>query len=110
NFIFVLPGAVAAIGVLGSASVVFHYSSERAARKPSGPLFDGIADLAHPEANGKLAKLETMLAQRDFIYLLVVLAAVDRLEEFLWAAGVGTPLFFVILLYLKKSDARRQPA
>jgi hypothetical protein len=37
---------------------------------------------------------------REFAYLLVVLAAVDRLEWFLWMSAVGTYVFVAGLLLL----------
>lgn len=86
----VLPlalGAAAAAGVLGSATLAF--LRKRAARPQPGTLLEA-----------RLARLETRLSQRDFIYLLLVLAYFGRAYEFLWAGAVGALLFFVMMLYL----------
>ena len=56
----------------------------------------------------KLSRLENALAQRDFIYLLVLLAFVDCVYEFLWAAAVGNLLFFAIMLYLRRINDHEQ--
>ena len=40
------------------------------------------------------------LARRDFIYLLLPLAAIGKLEWFLWASAIGGNLFFLSLLVL----------
>jgi hypothetical protein len=56
----------------------------------------------------KLSRLENTLAQRDFIYLLVVLAAVDCVYEFLWAAAIGGLLYFGIMLYLRRVNEHEQ--
>ncbi len=82
----VLPlalGLMAAAGILGSATLAF--LRKRAAR---------------PASDSVLGRLETRLSQRDFIYLLLVLAYLGRAYEFLWAGAVGALLFFVMMLYL----------
>lgn len=78
-------GLSACAGTMASALLAWR-SSRRpdAAAPPSGPL----------------ARIETALAQRDFIYLLVLAAFFDREEWFLWAAGLGAPLYGAMLLRL----------
>lgn len=49
------------------------------------------------------------LAQRDFIYLLVLLAFLDRTYEFLWAAAIGSVLFFIAMASSVKRQPNRQP-
>ncbi|MFI5350595.1 MAG: hypothetical protein ACHQ2Z_13695, partial [Elusimicrobiota bacterium] len=56
----------------------------------------------------KLSRLENALAQRDFIYLLVLLALVDCVYEFLWAAAIGGLLYFGIMLYLRRVNEHEQ--
>jgi len=50
------------------------------------------------------------LASRDFIYLILVLAAVDRLEWFFYAAAVGAHLFWIGLLVVSAVAGRRAAA
>jgi len=54
---------------------------------------------------GAVALFYERVASRDFIYLIVVLAAVRRLEWFLWAAAAGSHLFWITLWLL----SRRRP-
>ena len=96
--------AVADLGVVASASAAWqHRRRHRAVSAPEAGVADG---------ESKLAKLENSLAQRDFIYLLVLLAMVDCVYEFLWAAAIGGLLYFGIMLYLRRvneNEQARQP-
>ena len=94
-----LAGAVAAAGVLGSAFLVFQ---QRQARR------QGEAPQEPPAQGVLLARIETALEQRDFIYLLLVLAYFGRTYEFLWAGAVGVTLFFGLTLYLGKAARKRR--
>jgi len=85
SFLPLLCGAAAAVGTLGSAALV--YASKRKPAKTQ-------------TAGSFLQRLEDALAARDFIYLLVFLAYIDRTYEFLWAAAVGSLLFLIMTLYL----------
>lgn len=103
--------AVAAdAGVLASAFAAWRH---RKARRREGRAATGVTDeVAGGGLDSKLSRLENALAQRDFIYLLVLLAFVDRVYEFLWAAAVGGLLFFAIMLYLRRDNQHehaRQP-
>ncbi|MDP3542097.1 MAG: CDP-alcohol phosphatidyltransferase family protein [Elusimicrobiota bacterium] len=102
--------AVAGGGVLASAWAAWGH--RRARRVVSGPEAGVIEPSAGTGLNAKLARLENTLAQRDFIYLLVLLSFVDRVYEFLWAAAVGGVLFFAIMQYLRRvnhNEQSRQP-
>lgn len=98
--------AIADLGVLASAWTAWqhrraHRGDARVVAQPEG---DGI--------ESKLSRLENSLAQRDFIYLLVLLAFVDHVYEFLWAAAIGGCLFFAIMMYLRRinhNEQDRQP-
>jgi phosphatidylglycerophosphate synthase len=100
---------VADLGVIASAWTAWqHRRRRRAAAVVVGPDA-GVTD----EAPGggfetKLARLENSLAQRDFIYLLILLAFVDCVYEFLWAAAIGGLLFFAIMLYLRRVNEHEQ--
>jgi phosphatidylglycerophosphate synthase len=102
--------AIADAGVLASAWTAWkHRISRRSAQGPEAGVVDQL------EGDGfesKLSRLENALAQRDFIYLLVLLAFVDMVYEFLWAAAIGGSLFFAIMLFLRRvnhNEQARQP-
>lgn len=100
---------VADLGVIASAWTAWqHRRRRRAAATVIGPDA-GVTEEAPAGAfETKLARLENSLAQRDFIYLLVLLALVDCVYEFLWAAAVGGVLFFAIMLYLRRVNEHEQ--
>jgi phosphatidylglycerophosphate synthase len=105
--------AVADLGVLASAWTAWQHRRKK--RSPgSAPAPEaGVTDEAAGDGfESKLARLENALAQRDFLYLLVLLALVDCVYEFLWAAAVGGLLYFGIMLYLRRINdygQARQP-
>lgn len=49
----------------------------------------------------------TALNSRDFAYLIVLLALIDRLAWFLWAAAIGTYIFAISLWLLSASYRRK---
>lgn len=98
-------GLVAAASAAASAALAYSHSRRKAsAQAGAGPFFSGVADVAPGAARAerRLAALEDTLAQRDFIYALVVLAALGKTEWFLWASAVGSPLFLAVLLWLQR--------
>ena len=102
--------AVADAGVLASAWTAWGH--RRARREVRGSETGVVEQAAGDGVDSKLARLENSLAQRDFIYLLVLLAFVDMVYEFLWAAAVGGTLFFLIMRYLRRvnqNEQARQP-
>ncbi|MFH2202506.1 MAG: CDP-alcohol phosphatidyltransferase family protein [Elusimicrobiota bacterium] len=111
-----LLGAIAAICSLASALIVYRHSVERAERRnDDSPLFQGIDDIAgggaDPQGRGLtrwLARIEHLLTQRDFIYLFVVLALGNKTIPFLWAAGLGSPLFLAVLILLRFSSKKNK--
>jgi phosphatidylglycerophosphate synthase len=108
----VLPlilGLASAIGTLGSALLVYR---ERRGRNMAAAAAEGDG------IESTLTKVENALAARDFIYLLLFLAYVDRgqgsilcLYSFLWATAIGSLLFFSMMLYLgrAKNEQTSQP-
>lgn len=97
---------LAASGSAAASAALAYVHSKRKART-TGPFFSGMTEVSADAAGGekRLAALEDTLAQRDFIYLLVLLAAADRLSWFLWASAVGSPLFLAVLLWLRRNKA-----
>lgn len=104
--------AVADLGVLASALTAWR---RRVARRVAGAVAPeaGVTDeIPGDSFQSRLSRLENALAQRDFIYLLVVLAFLDRTYEFLWAAAIGGLLYFGVMLYLRRdkdNEQARQP-
>ncbi|MDD5303520.1 MAG: CDP-alcohol phosphatidyltransferase family protein [Elusimicrobia bacterium] len=102
--------AIADAGVLASAWTAWRH--RRARRDARGPEAGVVEQSAGDGLESKLSRLENTLAQRDFIYLLVLLAFVDMVYEFLWAAAIGGCLYFAIMLYLRRvnqNEQARQP-
>jgi 1L-myo-inositol 1-phosphate cytidylyltransferase / CDP-L-myo-inositol myo-inositolphosphotransferase len=78
-----LLGASASAGIVGSAALAFRQ---------------------------KLGPVERALAQRDFIYLLLVMAFWRVTYYFLWAGAVGAPLFLALILAARKPAPEPQGA
>ena len=108
-----LLAAIADAGVLASAWTAWRHRIEsRAERARIAPDAGVVDELEGDGFESKLSRLENALAQRDFIYLLVLLAFVDMVYEFLWAAAIGGSLYFAIMLYLRRvnqNEQARQP-
>ena len=99
---------VADTGVLASAWTAWGHRRARRAERAQGPETGVVAELAGDGFDSKLSRLENSLAQRDFIYLLILLAFVDRVYEFLWAAAIGGCLYFAIMRYLRRVNQNEQ--
>jgi 1L-myo-inositol 1-phosphate cytidylyltransferase / CDP-L-myo-inositol myo-inositolphosphotransferase len=84
-------GAIAAVGTLGSAALMF----ERTA-----------ADRPESADSPATARLTAALASRDFIYLLILCSAFGKAFWFLIAAAVGTPAFFLVVLWNERHRGR----
>ena len=101
--------AVADLGVVASASAAWQHRRRRRASSSVPVAEAGVTEEAAGDGfESKLSRLENALAQRDFIYLLVLLAMVDCVYEFLWAAAIGGLLFFGIMLYLRRVNEHEQ--
>ena len=101
--------AVADLGVAASAWTAWQHRRRIRAASAVPVAEAGVTD--EPPGDGlesRLSRLENALAQRDFIYLLVLLAFVDCVYEFLWAAAVGGLLYFAIMLYLRRINDHEQ--
>jgi len=97
-----LLGAAAIAGTLLSAGFVYfqtmsHGSNASSAREGrEGPLFTSVSR----SGDSRLSRMADFLARRDFIYLVVILAAFGKANWFLILAAVGAPLFFLVLVGL----------
>jgi phosphatidylglycerophosphate synthase len=90
-----VAGLASTVGIIGSAVLVYR---QRLARRllPAPPP---------PENSGSLlARVETILEQRDFIYILLVLAYFNPnmafTYDFMWAGATGVIVFFALTLYI----------
>jgi phosphatidylglycerophosphate synthase len=85
-------GAGAVLGTLGSAGFVYW----RLMRMKDGgdTLFTSVSD--SPER--PLTRLLDSASRRDFIYLVILLALFGRSSWFLVMAGIGAPIYFVLVL------------
>ena len=101
--------AVADLGVVASAWTAWQHRLRQRAASPVPAAEAGVTAVAPGDGiESKLSRLENSLAQRDFIYLLVLLALVDCVYEFLWAAAIGGLLYFAIMLYLRRINDHEQ--
>ena len=86
-------GAGAVLGTLGSAGFVYW----RLMRGKDGAdtLFTSVSD-----APGRpLTRLLNSASRRDFIYLVILLALFGRSDWFLVLAGIGAPIYFLLVLF-----------
>jgi hypothetical protein len=92
-------GAGAVFGTLGSAGFVYW----RLMRMKDGvdTLFTSMSD--SPE--GPLTWLLDSTSRRDFIYLVILLALFGRSNWFLVMAGIGAPIYFVLVLLAGRPQA-----
>ncbi len=95
-------GGAAAAGTLLSAGFVYWHTM-REPTKP-GPLFTSVTK----SGRSWLSRMADALARRDFIYLVVLLAATGNANWFLVLAGLGAPIFFLVLLAAAATEARRE--
>jgi phosphatidylglycerophosphate synthase len=84
-------GAAAALGTLGAAALMFERTADDRAVSADSP---------------RAARLAALLANRDFIYLVVVLSAFGKAWWFLTAAAVGAPAFLLLVLWSTRRHGR----
>ena len=86
-------GAGAVLGTLGSAGFVYWRVMRR--KDDGGALFTSVSD-----APGRpLTRLLDSASRRDFIYLVILLALFGRSDWFLVMAGIGAPVYFLLVLF-----------
>ncbi len=100
--------AVADLCVAASAWTAWRHRLARRRAGATGPEAGVTDEPVGVGIQSRLARLENALAQRDFIYLLVLLAFFDCVYEFLWAAAIGNVLFFAIMQYLRRVNENEQ--
>jgi len=80
-------------GTLLSASFVYVQTMRE---KREGPLFSSVSRAT----DSRIARLADFLARRDFIYIVVILAALGKAHWFLVFAAFGAPIYFLVLVGL----------
>jgi phosphatidylglycerophosphate synthase len=92
-------GAGAVLGTLGSAGFVYW----RLMRSKDGDetMFTSVSDA--PER--PLTRLLDSASRRDFIYLVILLGLFGRSNWFLLMAGIGAPIYFLLVLFAARPQA-----
>jgi phosphatidylglycerophosphate synthase len=91
-------GAFAVVGTIGSAVFVF-LKTVQSREEAAAPFFTTVT-AASSKSVSRLVQIDDFLTRRDFIYLVVALAAIGKLQWFLWMSAIGAPLFFVTLVVI----------
>lgn len=84
-------GVIAALGVLFSVSIVSYRTAQK--KKTDGPLYTSVSN-----RSDSLTKLADALSRRDFIFGSIFIAFLQWLPEFLWAAAIGSHLYWIVLV------------
>ena len=85
-------GISAVLGVIISFAVILRCMQRKSGRKSSG-----------------LKRLIDATTNRDFSLLVLLLAVTGKLDLFLWMAGIGVHLFWILALRSQWRDAARAP-
>jgi phosphatidylglycerophosphate synthase len=96
-----VAGAAAVAGTLLSAAFVYRFAMQGRERGTS-PQFTSVTRAPAT----RLSRMADALARRDFIYLVVVLAAFGKVHWFLVMAAIGAPAFFLALVVIDLSSRR----
>jgi phosphatidylglycerophosphate synthase len=97
-------GGAAIAGTLASAGFV-HWSQGRGNER-SGPLFTSLAS----SRDHSLGRALDAMSSREFIYVTPVLTLLGKASWILILGSVGGPIFFLLLVVVALSDAKRLSA
>ena len=92
-------GAAAVLGTLGSAGFVYWRLMH--GKDGGDTLFTSVSN--SPER--PLTRLLNSASRRDFIYLVILLALFGRSNWFLVMAGIGAPIYFLLVLLAARPRA-----
>lgn len=100
--LYIFLGMSAVLGTVLSAFWTWWHTMRR--KKDSEPVFTTVVAQKSSETSRekKAKKLEVIadfLARRDFIYLVIFLALIGKTEIFLWMSAIGSPIYFLVLVY-----------
>lgn len=93
-----LLGAMAVVGTVGSAGFVYWHTMRE--RRSAGPLFTSVVRSPVPG----LSRVLDELANRDFIFGVVLLSFFGKAAWFLVLTAVGAPIFFLLLLWIAHNN------
>lgn len=91
-------GTMAVAGAVGSAGFVYWHTMRE--KRSDGPLFTSVVRSPAPG----LSRLLDALARRDFIYIIVLLSIFGKAVWFLVLAGIGAPIFLLLLLWTTRGE------
>jgi len=100
-------GISAVIGAAGSAIAVYGLTlraKEVKERSDTGPVYTSVAGAGQQSA--RLTKLLDDLSRRDFIYLVFALSLFGKAAWFLALAGIGAPIFLLLVLFVAWRERR----
>jgi len=101
-------GISAVVGAAGSAIAVYGLTlraKEVKDRSNTGPVYTSVAGAGQQSA--RLTKLLDDLSRRDFIYLVFALSLFGKAAWFLALAGIGAPIFLLLVLFVAWRERRR---
>ena len=104
NSAHLVAGVMAGVGVAGTALLIFRRIFAGKGEEEVVTFISPGNDENPPTKKQKLlARITDQVANRDFIYLVLILAVVDRIQWFLWLAAVGAPTYMIALFFLYRS-------
>ncbi len=98
----VLAG-LATAGAFASAALVYWQTMR--SKDAVEPQFTSVANVHQATS---LSRVADALSRRDFIYLVVILAILGKLEWFLVASALGSPAFFAALVWIYARESTAQ--
>ena len=97
-----LLGAFAVAGTVGSAWFVYWYTMRE--KRSDGPLFSSVVRSPAPG----VSRLLDALANRDFIYGVILLSAFGKAAWFLVLTAVGAPIFLLLLFWTARNNPQKE--
>jgi len=94
-------GAVAVVGTILAATFVYFYAMRP--RATAGPLLTTVS----PNHRSRLTEILDEVSRRDFIYFVAILGAFGKAYWFLAFAAIGTPIFFLSVVFAALLGERR---
>ena len=108
--VYLVLGSLSVLGTIGAAGLVFREVILKSDAKVHSfhSLVGGVEGTDHPEADleSKTAMADKFKS-RDFVYLLILLAAAGQIWIWPWFNGPGACIFALYLLYVyRRADAK----